>query len=87
LESDSKRGGRAAENKNDPEKPLGKWPFCGAPQSAEGGPEEEKHLRGEESQVHSQIFQAPHLLLPLQGFYMVSTFYLFFDFFLLLNTG
>jgi hypothetical protein len=52
-------------------------PFC-APQSAEGCPQKEEHFRGEKSQVHPEIFQAPHLLLPLQGLHMVSQHFVFF---------
>ena len=73
MESDPQRGGGEAENNNDPEKPLTTRPFC-APQSAEGCPEKEEHFRGEKPQVHPAIFQAPHLLLPLQGLHLVSFF-------------
>ena len=41
-------------------------------QGQEGGPQEEEHLRGQGSQVHTKVLQTPHLLLSLQRFYLVS---------------
>ena len=41
-------------------------------QGQEGRPQEEEHLRGQGSQVHTKVLQTPHLLLSLQRFYLVS---------------
>ena len=43
-----------------------------AAEGQEGGAQEEKHQRSEGPQIHSKVLQAPNLLLPLQGLYMVS---------------
>lgn len=43
-----------------------------AESGSEGRAEEEKHLQREGSLFHTALLQAAHLLLPLQGLYLVS---------------
>ena len=41
-------------------------------QGQEGRAQEEEHQRDQEPQVHTEVLQAPHVLLPLQGLHLVS---------------